>query len=310
MFISQLFESTNTTAVISYGRLNPPTTGHQLLVDSMIDTANKVGGIPILFLSRTQNNKTDPLDPDTKLRVARKFFPNIKIELSQTIATMLKEVHNMGFTDIVWVAGSDRAPLYRQLLSDYNGKSDKLGNVPFEFNSFRIVELARDPDSNDATGMSASKARAFVANDDLAGFTSCLPNPSIAKKLFELIKAGLTVPPKKVKQVNDLAISESMKNFDKTDPYNSTFSPDAGIGSMTLRGWKKNLAARISALNSELQKYTDPALIDNDMIWAKVNMLLGPNSNIQAIAKEIIDAHNELEAIRRKGGINSRGLVK
>ena len=39
------------TAVMAFGRLNPPTKGHQLLVDNLEKVAKQVGGEPMLFLS-------------------------------------------------------------------------------------------------------------------------------------------------------------------------------------------------------------------------------------------------------------------
>ena len=41
------------TAVFAYGRLNPPTTGHQKLVDKIKNTATQIGGEPMLFLSHS-----------------------------------------------------------------------------------------------------------------------------------------------------------------------------------------------------------------------------------------------------------------
>lgn len=111
------------------------------------------------------------------------------------------------------------------------------------------------------------------------------------------------VAPGRLKQVK-----EGIVDFNKDDPMNSVSAPPEGFGSMPLRDWKKSLARRLKELSAELEKYTDPSLIDKNLIWDKVKHLLDPKSPISVIARDIARAHEELEAIRRKGGPRSRGI--
>lgn len=111
------------------------------------------------------------------------------------------------------------------------------------------------------------------------------------------------VPAGRLKQVK-----EGIIDFDKQDPMNSVTAPPEGFGSMPLRDWKKSLARRLKELSAELEQYTDPKLIDKNLIWDKVVHLLDPKSPISVIARDIARAHSELEAIRRKGGTRSRGI--
>ncbi len=113
----------------------------------------------------------------------------------------------------------------------------------------------------------------------------------------------LTIDPKLTQHV-----TESLHSFNKEDPFNSEFAPEAGMGRMTLRGWKQSLAKRLRELSNELDKSIEPGSIDYDLIWNHAATLLKPGSNIQQIANEIVLAHNELEKIRRKGGSNSRAF--
>ena len=67
------------TAVFAYGRLNPPTTGHQKLVDKIKNTATQIGGEPMLFLSHSQDANKNPLDLATKIYFAKQFFPDVNV---------------------------------------------------------------------------------------------------------------------------------------------------------------------------------------------------------------------------------------
>ena len=72
MLLRELFEQTKKTAVLAFGRLNPPTVGHAKLVN----TIESFDGDHYLFLSQSQKPKTDPLDFPTKLKFAKQFFIN------------------------------------------------------------------------------------------------------------------------------------------------------------------------------------------------------------------------------------------
>jgi len=67
MLLREFFEAAEKTAVLAFGRMNPPTIGHQKLVAKVAS----VPGDPYIFLSQTQKPKTDPLDFDTKLQFAK-----------------------------------------------------------------------------------------------------------------------------------------------------------------------------------------------------------------------------------------------
>ena len=63
MYLKELFlkEDDRSTAVFAFGRFNPPTIGHQKLIEKVQSMAGQVNGKAYIFLSHKQNNKTDPL---------------------------------------------------------------------------------------------------------------------------------------------------------------------------------------------------------------------------------------------------------
>lgn len=192
MFLRELLEQKQKTAVLAFGRLNPPTIGHAKLVE----TIKEVEGDHYLFLSHTQKPKTDPLDFQTKLKFAKHFFPNIEIghPAVNTPVQALEFLQNKGYTDIIFVAGSDRVDGFQKLFDTYNGQPDKTGKVPFKFNSIRVISAGeRDPDADDVSGMSASKMRALAAQGEINSFAQGVPDKRLAKTMFDAVRKAMGI---------------------------------------------------------------------------------------------------------------------
>ncbi len=173
--------------VFTFGRLNPPTVGHQKLVDKVVSAAKKEKADAKVFLSHTQNNKKDPLNYAEKIRFARKAFGKvIEQSKSKTIIQILQELEKSGFTDVVLVVGSDRVTEFSGLLNKYNGG-------PFSFDSIDVRSAgARDPDAEGVEGMSASKLRAVAVEGDFDTFKTGLPKKLTdkdAKDVYDTIRA-------------------------------------------------------------------------------------------------------------------------
>lgn len=193
MLLRELFEAPQKrTAVVAFGRMNPPTIGHQKLVEKI----KSFDGDHYVFLSQTQKPKTDPLAFADKLRFAKFFFPEITIghPTVRTPMDMMAMLQKLGYTDIIYVAGSDRVDGFTKLFNDYNGKPDKSGNVGYKFDSIEVVSAGeRDPDADGAEGMSASKMRAAAKEGDLESFTNGTPRPELADEMFKAVRNGMGI---------------------------------------------------------------------------------------------------------------------
>ena len=66
-------EKTKGTLTVAFGRFNPPTTGHEKLLDTVASNADD--GDYIIVPSRSQDKKKNPLDADTKVSIMRQMFP-------------------------------------------------------------------------------------------------------------------------------------------------------------------------------------------------------------------------------------------
>ena len=137
----QFFEQSNKTAVLAFGRYNPPTIGHEKLIKKLVDVAKSSGADGFLVPSHTQNNKKDPLSFGEKKELLGYMTPsNIQILDSGTnLITLLQDLQNRGYDNIIHVAGSDRIPEFEGMVAKYNGKPDSKGKIPFQFNALMLV---------------------------------------------------------------------------------------------------------------------------------------------------------------------------
>jgi len=191
MRLRQLFEAPR-TAIMAFGRMNPPTIGHQKLVDKI----KSLPGDHYVFLSQSQKPKTDPLAFVDKLRYAKFFFPNVTVGHPEvkTIIQAMQKLEELGYERIIYVAGSDRVDSFTKLLNQYNGQADKAGNIPYSFKSIQVVSAGeRDPDADGAEGMSASKMRAAAAEGDLESFKQGVPQQDLADEMFAAVRQGMGI---------------------------------------------------------------------------------------------------------------------
>lgn len=169
-----MYEQKDRHVVFAFGRMNPPTVGHEKLVDAIKAHAEKVGGEAHIYLSKSHDKKKNPLDYETKHTFAKKAFGNVvkhTPEGSSNVFGILKHLHNQGYTHATLIAGDDRIQEYKRIARDYNG--------PDKDYNFKKIEVksagARDPDAEGVEGMSASKMRSLASAGKHKEFKEGLP---------------------------------------------------------------------------------------------------------------------------------------
>ena len=183
--------------VFNFGRFNPPTIGHEKLMDK---TKQVAGSSPyIVFPSQSQNQKKDPLPFALKVAYMRKMFPkhskNIMADKSIiNVFDVVVKLYNEKYTDVTMVAGSDRVKEFDTLLQKYNGVEGKRHGY-YKFNTINVVSAGeRDPDAEGVTGMSASKMRASASLGDLESFKLGLPKGfKDGEKLFKDVRKYMNI---------------------------------------------------------------------------------------------------------------------
>ncbi len=176
---------------LGFGRMNPSTTGHELVAQSIAKAAKSRGAVARLYLSHTTNPKKDPLSYDDKIKFAKLAFGkmlDVVKSRARTIIEVMVELEREKFTDVTVVVGSDRVQEFKTLLNRYNGKD-------FTFDSIEVISAGeRDPDAEGVSGMSASKMRGFVRDNDFNKFKEGVPSAisdAQAKQMFNAVKKGM-----------------------------------------------------------------------------------------------------------------------
>src|SRR6056300_106216 len=186
-------EARGDTCVFTFGRFNPPTTGHEKLLEAVATEAKKNPGAPYyVFASHSENPKKDPLPYAKKVAYMKKMFPkhsrNIVVDKARNVFEIAVSLHNKGHKSIVMVVGSDRVAEFDSLLNKYNGVEARHGY--YGFDNIEVVSAGeRDPDAEGVTGMSASKMRAAASANDFDSFKLGLPKGfKDAEKLFNDVR--------------------------------------------------------------------------------------------------------------------------
>ena len=186
-------ERTKGTLTIAFGRFNPPTTGHEKLLDTVASSSDD--GDYVIVPSRSQDKKKNPLDADQKVAVMRQMFPNHSEKIvndpqNRTIFDVLKKAHNDGYTNVRMVVGADRQKEFDKLTNNYNG-------LKYDFDKVEVRSAGdRDPDGEGVEGMSASKQRKYAAENDFENFLKGVPsamNKKVAKELFKNLRTGMNI---------------------------------------------------------------------------------------------------------------------
>ena len=182
---------------IVFGRFNPPTVGHEKLLSQAQKTAG--GGDLKIYPSRTQDPKKNPLDPDMKISYMKKMFPDYEESIindseMKSIFNVLTTASDEGYENVNIIVGSDRQAEFENLATKYNGEL-------YNFGEIRVISAgARDADAEGVEGMSASKMRKAVVDDDYDSFRRGTPkalNDGETQALFDAVRSGMKIKKKK-----------------------------------------------------------------------------------------------------------------
>ena len=213
--LNELVKPKDKTVVMAFGRFQPPTVGHKLLIDAVQHAAQAAKADAVIYVSRTQDHKTNPLSVEQKIHYLKKMFPTVNfVAANDQVRTPVEAVKNLNgkYNNLIMIAGSDRATAFQEILNKYNG-------AEFNYHTAKVISSGdRDPDSDNAEGMSGSKMRAAAVEGDFNTFRQGIPatlNDADAEQLMKAIQAGLVKPPRKTPVKKTIAPEES---FDGGSP--------------------------------------------------------------------------------------------
>lgn len=216
---SQLVESLpSKTVVFAFGRFNPPTAGHEVLVRFVKRLAQRKRADHIVYASRTQDKKKNPLNIERKLHYLKLMFPSTNFKGADAdIRTFMEAAKqlNKKYKNLVMVAGSDRVESYRETLMKYNG-------VDYNYDSIEVISAGeRDPDADDASGLSGTKLRDLAVKGNLSKFKTALPSSFReidAKRLMNDVREGLGHEP--IKEQLKLNVDTIREQYFRKEIYN------------------------------------------------------------------------------------------
>ena len=199
---------------ITFGRFNPPTVGHEKLLNTVAKEAKSSGGEYRIYPSRSQDPKKNPLDPGTKIKYMRASYPDhsnaiVDSDDMRTIFDVLTALDNDGYSSVNIVVGGDRVSEFNSLATKYNGKL-------YTFDDIKVTSAGgRDPDAEGVEGMSASKMRKAAVEGDFETFSD-----GLGKGLSKKDREGLYLTLRTAMQVE-----ESYEDFAEASYYLYEIAP-------------------------------------------------------------------------------------
>jgi len=178
-------KSESNGVVIVFGRFNPPTIGHEKLLNKAAQEAEKNGYELRIYPSRSQDKKKNPLDATAKIDYMRQMFPKYAGNIiddanSKTIFNVMIGANEEGHKNMKIMVGADR-------LGEFQGLSHKYNGELYNYDNLEVVSAGdRDPDAEGAEGMSASKLRLAASEGDFKSFAKGVPNTLNNQKKMEL----------------------------------------------------------------------------------------------------------------------------
>ena len=191
----KLVEAKGDDITFTFGRFNPPTIGHEKLMDATKKAATREYRV---YASKSQDAKKNPLQYEQKVKWMKRMFPKHKSKIQsggnyKTALDVAVKLHDEGYRHLTMVVGSDRVREFNTLLKKYNGVQSTHGL--YDFKTIKVKSAGeRDPDAEGVAGMSASKMRKAAMDNDFKAFSQGLPlNFRDGDRLFSDVKKEMPI---------------------------------------------------------------------------------------------------------------------
>jgi predicted kinase len=176
---------------MTFGRMNPPTTGHLKLIDKVKEVAHKNKAEHSVVVSHSQDAKKNPLSGPQKVKHLNRYSPETHFKSSSkehpTILHHAADLHKKGVSHLHVVVGSDRVKEMHHLLHKYNGV--EAGHGKYHFKKIQVHSAGhRDPDAEGSEGMSGTKMRQHASTGNHKEFRKGVPSHVSDKHSKELMQ--------------------------------------------------------------------------------------------------------------------------
>ena len=256
-------------AVIAFGRMNPPTTGHEKMIHAVHKEAKRVGGHAEVIASHSQDKKKNPVPQDKKMGYLKKVAPKgVKVTAASkehpTVFHHAARLHAAGHEHLTVM--SDKSESWGKALKANNGKKGPHGH--YNFKSITMKSSGkRDPKASGTEGISGTKMRAHAKSGDHKSFKAGLPK-ALHPHADEIMK-----------HINEAADPEMVQK--------STV--------MKVRNLTKSKAP-VSRITQGVDQLAKGEIVRQPMVR---NAVLGIAKNVQNIMQDPVQANRFVQMVRK-----------
>lgn len=243
-----LAEADNTSHVMTFMRANPPTIGHERVVNHVVDLAKGLDAGHSVILSHSHDGDKNPLTAEQKLRHAKIAFPDANVSTSSPEAPSLmyhaSKLYNKGVRNLHLVVGQDRVDQFNKLLSTYNGQEGNHGY--YNFDNITVHSAGgRDPDAEGIEGISGTGQRKHAMSNDFDSFRAGAPSrmsDEQAASLMSDIRNGIVPKKPKAKKLKESTTTADARGlgYVSGDPAVDGAVTTNDVDSLFFRGNLKN----------------------------------------------------------------------
>lgn len=181
--------------VFTFGRYNPPTTGHAELINYAVKLAHRTGAEHRIYTSQSHDSSKNPLSPRQKMMFLRQVFPGVNFVDDPSMKTafhICRKLADEGYEDVVFVVGDDRVVEFSNSLSKYVKPRTARDFDPkkhYPFKKFKVESSGARK-----KGISGTDLRAAVRKGDFATFAkaSAARDKTLARKIFDATRKQLS----------------------------------------------------------------------------------------------------------------------
>lgn len=166
--------------VMTFGRFNPPTIGHNVLITHMTRLARINRYEAMVFPSKSFDAVRNPLPFKRKLYYLRHFWPTMNFADTRIPYTTMVDVFawlsQQHYTHVCCVVGKDRIESFKKIHA--------FAKNTFKFAELLFVEAPRNQPIH------ASDVRSYASSKDMAAFNRSIPtkNASLLMQLYNDVR--------------------------------------------------------------------------------------------------------------------------
>ena len=181
------------TMVYTFGRFQPPTKAHVMLVDQVVAEAAARNADHAVLISHTLDNVSNPLDWQSKYNTLKIACPTANLSGEyRTPFAALEGYGKLQYEKVVLVVGSDRTAEFEHKMSEYTTR--------FGIKSFEVISSGERHNgfgfTNGFDGISGFKTRSYVRAGNFTAFSDALPGQLSLKEktdIYNKIRCAILV---------------------------------------------------------------------------------------------------------------------